>query len=80
MPDPFVVAFVVGVTPGKWARAWGELAEAIGFVAQPWMSASIFSFVVAAALTLAVGGVSRLTGRRSPARQANRDECDVTPM
>ena len=24
MPDPFVVAFVVGVTPGKWARAWGE--------------------------------------------------------
>ncbi|CAN5383442.1 LysR substrate-binding domain-containing protein [soil metagenome] len=24
MPEPFVVAFVVGVTPGKWARAWGE--------------------------------------------------------
>jgi DNA-binding transcriptional LysR family regulator len=22
--DPFVVAFVVGVTPGKWARIWGE--------------------------------------------------------
>ena len=22
MPEPFVVAFVVGVTPGKWARAW----------------------------------------------------------
>ena len=24
MPEPFVVAFVVGVTPGKWARVWGE--------------------------------------------------------
>ena len=22
MPKPFVVAFVVGVTPGKWARVW----------------------------------------------------------
>lgn len=24
MSEPFVVAFVVGVTPGKWARIWGE--------------------------------------------------------
>lgn len=24
MPAPFVVAFVVGVTPGKWARVWAE--------------------------------------------------------
>ena len=24
MQDPFVVAFVVGVTPSKWARIWGE--------------------------------------------------------
>lgn len=24
MPEPFVVAFVVGVTPAKWARVWGE--------------------------------------------------------
>ena len=24
MQDPFVVAFVVGVTPTKWARIWGE--------------------------------------------------------
>lgn len=24
MPEPFVVAFVVGVTPGKWARVWAE--------------------------------------------------------
>ena len=23
-PTPFVVGFVVGVTPGKWARVWGE--------------------------------------------------------
>ncbi len=24
MPVPFVVAYVVGVTPGKWARVWDE--------------------------------------------------------
>lgn len=24
MPEPFVVAFVLGVTPGKWARVWAE--------------------------------------------------------
>lgn len=24
MPPPFVVAFVTGVTPGKWTRIWGE--------------------------------------------------------
>ena len=24
MPTPFVVAFVVGVTPGKWARVWEQ--------------------------------------------------------
>ncbi|MEP6478958.1 MAG: LysR family substrate-binding domain-containing protein, partial [Rhodoglobus sp.] len=24
MTEPFVVAFVVGVTPAKWARVWGE--------------------------------------------------------
>lgn len=24
LPAPFVVAFVVGVTPGKWARVWAE--------------------------------------------------------
>lgn len=24
MPDPFIVAFVIGVTPTKWARVWNE--------------------------------------------------------
>ena len=24
MPDPLVVAFVPGVTPGKWERIWRE--------------------------------------------------------
>lgn len=24
MPDPLVVAFVPGVTPGKWERVWRE--------------------------------------------------------
>jgi NCS1 family nucleobase:cation symporter-1 len=51
---------------GWWAAAWGELAQAIGFSARPWMSASIFSFAVAAALTVLIGGVSRWIDRRSP--------------
>ena len=24
MPETFVVAFVIGVTPNKWARVWNE--------------------------------------------------------
>ena len=51
---------------GWWAAAWGALAQAIGFSARPWMSASIFSFAVASALTLLIGGISRWTDLRSP--------------
>jgi NCS1 family nucleobase:cation symporter-1 len=58
---------------GWWAAAWGELAQAIGFSARPWMSASIFSFAVAAALTLLVGGMSRLTNRRSSHQPLSTD-------
>ncbi|MDT5334576.1 MAG: nucleobase:cation symporter, family [Mycobacterium sp.] len=69
---------------GWWAAAWGELAQAIGFIARPWMSASIFSFAVAAVLTLVVGGTSRLADRRSritPAarvREGDREGGNVT--
>ncbi|BBZ28850.1 cytosine permease [Mycolicibacterium madagascariense] len=54
------------IYPGQvqwWAAAWGRLAELIGFTAQPWMSASIFSFVVAAVLTGLISGARRLAAR-----------------
>jgi putative hydroxymethylpyrimidine transporter CytX len=68
MLAPWALGFVTYqlIYPGQvgwWATAWGELAQAIGFTAQPWMSASIFSFAVAAILTLLIGGASRLAAR-----------------
>jgi putative hydroxymethylpyrimidine transporter CytX len=72
---PWLLGFVTYqlIYPGQvgwWASAWGELAQAIGFTARPWMSASIFSFAAAAVLTLLVGGVSRLTNRGPDGRSA----------
>ncbi|CAN5339070.1 putative hydroxymethylpyrimidine transporter CytX [soil metagenome] len=69
MLAPWVLGFVTYqlIYPGQvgwWAAAWGGLAEAIGFTAQPWMSASLFSFAVAAVLTMLIGGAARLTARR----------------
>ena len=85
MLAPWALGFVTYqlIYPGQvgwWAQAWGDLAQAIGFVARPWMSASIFSFAVAAVLTLMIGGASRVAGRRSPVRPTASDECDETPM
>jgi NCS1 family nucleobase:cation symporter-1 len=70
MLAPWGLGFVTYqlIYPGQvdwWAAAWGELAQAIGFQSQPWMSASLFSFAVAACLTLLVGGASRLIKRGS---------------
>jgi putative hydroxymethylpyrimidine transporter CytX len=70
MLAPWALGFVTYqlIYPGQvgwWATAWGELAQAIGFTAQPWMSASIFSFAVAAVLTLLIGGASRVTARKA---------------
>lgn len=67
---PWAVGFVTYqlIYPGQvgwWAAAWSHVAQAIGFTARPWMSASLFSFAVAAALTLLVSGASRLANRRS---------------
>jgi putative hydroxymethylpyrimidine transporter CytX len=72
MLAPWALGFVTYqlIYPGQvgwWATAWGELAQAIGFTAQPWMSASIFSFAVAAVLTLVIGGASRFTARKAQA-------------
>jgi NCS1 family nucleobase:cation symporter-1 len=65
---PWLLGFITYqlIYPGQvqwWAAAWGRLNEAIGFTAQPWMSASIFSFAVAALLTLLVGWTSRSIAR-----------------
>ena len=82
---PWALGFVTYqlIYPGQvgwWAQAWSDLAQAIGFVARPWMSASIFSFAVAATMTGVVGGASRWAGRRSPARPGGGVDCDETPM
>jgi len=49
---------------GWWAIGWVHLAHAVGFTAQPWMSASIASFLIAGAATAAVDLSSR-THRRT---------------
>jgi nucleobase:cation symporter-1, NCS1 family len=64
MLAPWACGFVTYqlIYPGQvewWAAIWGGLAQAIGFTAQPWMSASLFSFAVAAVATLGVGAISR---------------------
>jgi len=67
MLAPWAAGFVTYqlIYPGQvswWATAWGEIGHAIGFTAQPWMSASLLSFVVAAAATALLGGAAQLTG------------------
>jgi nucleobase:cation symporter-1, NCS1 family len=57
---PWAAGFVTYqlINPGYvswWASAWASLARLTGFVPASWMSASICSFVVAAAATLLVG-------------------------
>lgn len=49
---------------GWWATGWVHFAHAVGFTAQPWMSASIASFLIAGAVTAAVDLSSR-THRRT---------------
>jgi hypothetical protein len=42
-----------------WASAWTSFGHAIGFTPASWMSASILSFAVAAAVTVALGALHR---------------------
>jgi NCS1 family nucleobase:cation symporter-1 len=51
---------------GWWVSAWTSIANWLGFTAEAWMSASILSFVVAAAVTFAVGYPARRLSRSSP--------------
>ncbi|HUW79105.1 MAG TPA: cytosine permease [Candidatus Nanopelagicaceae bacterium] len=57
---PWALGFVVYqlINPGSapiWSQLWINIDSAIHFTPAPWMSASIFSFLVAALLTLVVG-------------------------
>jgi nucleobase:cation symporter-1, NCS1 family len=75
---PWAAGFVVYqlINPGYiswWVAAWARIAHLIRFTPASWMSASILSFCVAAAATLAVGGITRLgglLGRRAGRQQA----------
>ncbi len=65
---PWAAGFVTYqlVNPGYvswWASAWTSFGHDIGFTPAGWMSASILSFAVAAAVTVAAGP---LRGRRRP--------------
>ena len=66
---PWAAGFVTYqlINPGYvswWASAWTHIAQAIGFTPAIWMSASIFSFTVAAVVTLAVGGLTSAVRKR----------------
>jgi purine-cytosine permease-like protein len=67
---PWAAGFVTYqlINPGYvswWASAWTSFGHDIGFTPASWMSASILSFAVAAAVTLLVGGLARRV-RREP--------------
>jgi len=71
---PWALGFVTYqlINPGYvswWVSAWTRIARLIGFRAASWMSASICSFVAAAALTLAGGGVAGVVRRRRSQQQ-----------
>jgi nucleobase:cation symporter-1, NCS1 family len=61
---PWAAGFVTYqlINPGYvswWASAWTSFGHDIGFTPASWMSASILSFAVAAAVTLLTGGLAR---------------------
>jgi purine-cytosine permease-like protein len=78
MLGPWAIGFVTYqlINPGYiswWVSAWGWFARLIGFTPASWMSASILSFVVAAATTLLAGLLSVATRRLGrPARVGNQ--------
>jgi hypothetical protein len=62
---PWAAGFVTYqlINPGYiswWVSAWTSIANAVHFTPASWMSASICSFVVAAVVTLIVGGLTSL--------------------
>jgi purine-cytosine permease-like protein len=68
---PWAAGFAVYqlINPGYiswWVSAWKWIARQIGFTPAGWMSASILSFCVAAAVTLVIGLVPRPGRPRQP--------------
>ena len=62
---PWLAGFIMYqfINPGQvslWVRLWTDLARAVGFHAAGWMSASICSFAVSAAVTLGIGAGPKL--------------------
>jgi hypothetical protein len=49
---------------GWWSRQWGNFDDWLGFTPTSWMSASLISFAVAAAVTVPVGLWHRRSRRR----------------
>lgn len=73
---PWLAGFVAYqmINPGYiswWTSAWRHFDDAIGFTPSSWMSASIVSFLVAAAVTVPVGLVER-NARAHPSRGGGR--------
>jgi nucleobase:cation symporter-1, NCS1 family len=65
---PWAAGFVTYqlINPGYvswWVSGWTSFGRLIGFTPASWMSASILSFVVAAAITLLIGGLVRWIAR-----------------
>jgi putative hydroxymethylpyrimidine transporter CytX len=63
---PWALGFVTYqlINPGSvswWASAWTSFARWLHFSVEPWMSASILSFVVAGVATLLFGWLARLS-------------------
>ena len=62
---PWAAGFVAYqlINPGYvswWASAWSSFGRSIGFTPASWMSASILSFAVAAAVTVLAGALTRV--------------------
>ncbi|MBO0776159.1 MAG: cytosine permease, partial [Actinobacteria bacterium] len=77
---PWAAGFVTYqlINPGYvswWVTAWSWVAARIGFTPAGWMSASILSFLVAAAVTGGCGGLAVLVRRRGQARAGQAGEC-----
>jgi nucleobase:cation symporter-1, NCS1 family len=65
---PWAAGFVTYqlINPGYiswWASAWTSFGHDIGFTPASWMSASILSFCVAAAITIVIGWLTRVFRR-----------------
>jgi NCS1 family nucleobase:cation symporter-1 len=73
---PWLLGFVTYqlINPGYiawWVAGWTQIDHLVGFRPASWMSASICSFAVSAAVTLAGGGLARVSRRWHPHERAD---------